>query len=165
VFVYSERTKGWTTRLSYNAEWASAGIQSYHTFVDGDMWFHDLGNTNFYNVHGRQFDSSVQVASNANPQEVKVYKTIGVKTTASPLIGEDGIATSEGQNSRIPQASFKNKEGNKTSEFYRDSNIDVRTGPRLRGRWITANITLPTDGEKFTAFGVVFNHQESPFTK
>ena len=165
TFVYSERTKGWTTRLTLYPEWMSDGIQSFHTFRDGQMWFHDIGNTNYNNFFGTQFNSSIQVASNANPQEVKVYKTLGVKTTASPEIAANGIATSEGQNSRIPQASFRNKEGNKTSELYRDSNIDARTGPRLRGRWMTANITLPTDGEKFTAFGVVFNHQESPFTK
>jgi hypothetical protein len=165
TWVYSERTKGWTTRLMLLGEWLSDGIQSFHAFANGQMWIHDIDETTYNNFFGVQYNSSIRVASNDKPQEVKVYKTIGVKTTASPEIPANGIATSEGQNSRIPQASFINKEGNKTSVLYRDSNIDILNGPKLRGRWMTANITLPTQGEKFTAFGVVFNHQESPFTK
>lgn len=168
VAIYSERTGGWTTFMSYDTEWGSAGIQSYHTFIDGQMYIHEIGNTDYNTFHGRQFPMSVEVHSNANPELTKYWLTTGIKTKAETAEMPE-ISTSESQESYIPNASFENREGTQWSEFYGEGEgEEVLEGDRLRGRWLKTKVEVPiyeANEEKVEIFSVVFNSKASGFTR
>lgn len=171
TLVYSERTGGWTTMLSYNSEWMSDGIQSYVTFNNGQFWLHDLGNTNYNTFHGRTFDSSFEILGNQQPQLTKFFKTLGVKANLSAIeIQENDITTSEEQVSHIPNYYFLNgrREGTFWANFLGEGEgTEVLNGDRLKGRWLKAKITLtqPEINENLAkVFGVVINSHPSNFT-
>lgn len=169
TLVFSERTNSWTTFLSYNAEWLESGMQSYHTFVDGQMWLHDIGNTDYNTFHDRTFPSEVQVVSNTMPQLTKYWRNIGVKTKFQNVsIEESDVQTSDDQVSRIPNDSFENRENTQWAAFYGEGTEDfILEGDKLRGRWLTAKITYnePEINEQLMkCFGTVFVLGESGFT-
>jgi hypothetical protein len=169
TLVYSERTKGWTTFLGYTAEWLESGIQSYHTFFNGEMWFHDLGNTDYNTFFGTLQDSSVVVYGNKAPELTKYWRNISAKTKAQNIeIGEGGITTSEEQVSHLPATMFENREGSQHAPFLGEgTGTNVNIGDKLRGRWVKTLITLPSDAEdnqEFKLFGVAFISGESGLT-
>lgn len=169
TFVYSERTKGWSTYLSHTSEWMSDGVQGYHTFVNGQMWFHDINNTDYNTFHGRQFPSKIETVDNRDPQLTKTWRTTAIKSDF-PLfsIEENDIETSTGNNSRIPRNSFVLREGHYKSPYYRDSNEDILRGSRLKGTWLRQRVTAnvpDVNTTKMNIFGMLFNSNDSPFTQ
>jgi hypothetical protein len=169
TLVYSERTKGWTTYLSYTAEWLESGIQSYHTFFNGDMYLHDLDNTDYNSFFGTVYDSEVVVYGNKNPQLTKYWRNIAAKTKASNIeVAEGDVTTSEEQSSRIPASQFENREGTQHAPFFGEgSGTAIYEGEKLRGRWVKVNITIPTDpseANEWKLFGVAFISERSGLT-
>jgi hypothetical protein len=167
TLVFSERTGGWTTFLSFDSEWMSEGIQSYHTFVNGQMWIHELENTDYNTFHDREFNTEIEVVSNRDAMTTKEWRTMGVKINTPDIeVSEDGIATSLEQNSRIPQASFKFREGTYWTPFYRNSNESLQSGSRLKGRWLSTRLTITAPDVNNRAIkiaGFIFNSNESAF--
>jgi hypothetical protein len=169
TLVFSERTKGWTTFLGYTAEWLEGGIQSYHTFFNGEMWFHDLGNTDYNTFFDTLYNSDVVVYGNKLPQLSKYWRNIAVKTKAEDIeIGEGGITTSEEQVSHLPATMFSNREGVQFAPFLGEgTGTEVNNSNKLKGRWIKTLITMPSDAsdnKEFKLFGVAFISGESGLT-
>lgn len=168
TLVYSERTGGWTTYLSYTAEWLEQGIQSYHSFFNGQMWLHDLSNTTYNTFHGTEYDTMLTIIGNQLPHLTKFFSTIGVKTGFSSLyVDESDVNTSLDQVSRIPNAMFEDYEGTKWAAFLGEgSGDDVVDGIRLRGRWVSVKLTFPSEEATslFKVFGVIINAPKSGFT-
>lgn len=169
TLVFSERTGGWTTFLSYKSEWLSNGIQSYHSFLDGQMYLHDIGNTDYNTFFGETFPSSFEVITNQNPQLTKFFLTVGVKTKfPSVEVEQGGVTTSEEQQSYIPNACFQNKEGTQWARLLGDGiGVEVNNGDRLRGRWLKVNVVLQepeVNTELAEVLGVVFNQKVSGFS-
>ena len=169
TLIYSERTGGWTTYLSYTAEWLSSGIQSYSTFFNGQMYLHDIGNTNYNTFHGIEQDSYVDVISNVDPTQTKYFLTMGADTNSSTIsVGEGGVTTSLDQVSFIPNADFKNREGTMWAAFYGNgTGTQVLNGDRLMGRWLKARINFGAteiNEELLKLFSVTFNSKNSGFS-
>jgi len=169
TLVFSERTGGWTTFLSYTAEWLSEGIQSYHTFFNGQMWLHDLGNTDYNTFFGTQYPSEIESVSNRDPQIVKEWRTMAVKSKFPNLsVGTGNITTSDDMVSEIPNASFKLLEGHQKSTFYRDATFSLTQGPRLKGDWLQMRVTANTpevNEQRLKILALLFNSNNSEFSR
>lgn len=167
TIVFSERTGGWKTFLSFNSEWMSSGIQCYHTFVDGQMWIHQLGNTTYNTFHDRQFNTEVQVISNRDPLATKEWRTMGVKVNTKNIeVKPNNIKTSLEQKSHLPTDSFKPREGTLWTPFYRDANENFQNGSRLKGRWLSVIISIKNpdvNNKKIKIQGLIFNSNNSQF--
>lgn len=169
TLIFSERTGGWTTFMSYDAEWLSSGIQSYHTFVNGQMWIHDIGNTDYNTFHDRTFVSELDVVGNKNPMLTKFWKTIGVKSKFQNVSIEEGdIQTSNEQESYIPAEVFENREDTQWAYFLGEGTGDeVLEGDKLRGRWISTKITFnkpEVNSDNLKVFSIVNTSGDSGFT-
>jgi hypothetical protein len=165
VFVFSEKAQGWSFYLSYCAEWASAGIQSYHTFIDGQMWFHNIENTNYNTFHDRMFDSELEVVDGDG--KTNQWITVGVKANQQPEAIE--VTTSLDKESMIPQTYFKGLEGTFWAPFLRDSNSTggLYRGDYLKGRWIKVRLKFgayTVNEDRLRVFGAAFNKVKSDFT-
>ena len=167
VIVYSERTKGWSMFLPYSAEWASEGIQSYHTFVNGQMWVHPLNaeNNSYNSFHGRDFPSELVLTDSSS--ETNRWLTIGVKTNLQPTAKP--IDTSLEMLSNIPREVFRDKEGTYWGYFLRDENSNggLYNGDYLKGRWVRVKLvwdSYEVNDEQLKVMGASFNREQSDFS-
>jgi hypothetical protein len=163
TLVYSERTKGWTSYLSYTAEWLEAGIQSYHTFLNGEMWLHDIGNTDYCTFFGQEQEASVTVVGNPNPTQIKDWLVMRVKANTEDISAE--ITTQLEQSSSIPNGAWRKYEGEMRAPFYRDTNL--QSGARLKGRWVQSKVTFSgydVNDKKVKCFSIAMKANESPET-
>lgn len=166
TLIWSERTKGWTTFLSMTPEWLESGIQSYHSFFNGQLYNHDLDTTTYCNFFGTDYEASVQVVSNDSPTIIKEYRVARVKTDSdnvSVLAGD--ILTQTNQLSEIPASSWTKYEGELRSPFYRDANQNLQSGARLKGRWLSIRITFESpeiNENNTTCFSIATKAIDSP---
>jgi len=165
VFVWSEKNKGWSYYLGYTSEWSETGVQSYHTFVNGQMWLHDIDNTNYNNFHGMDSDSELILADgDANTNR---WLTAGVKTNQQPYAKD--ISTSLEMQSSIPLDFFKKREGVYWGAFLRDSASQggLYNGDYLKGRWMLIKFVwsgVIVHEKQLKVFGAAFNREKSDFT-
>lgn len=104
--TFSEKSKGWVSRVSYVPENGISVNNNFYTFNSGDLWQHyslTALRNNFYN---QQYVSSLTTVFNQEPSSIKSFKTINYEGTpgwAVPLILTDQQAGNV--------IDFENKEG------------------------------------------------------
>ena len=77
---FSEKIKGWTSRMSFVAESGVSLNNDYYTFYNGEIWEHHSNPTR-NNYYGTQYNSSVRLIFNNAPEIVKSFKTLNYEGT------------------------------------------------------------------------------------
>lgn len=100
------------------------------TFLDGKLYVQN-SNPIRNNFFGVQYSSLVDIHSNKNPNEVKIYDSISINSTNQWSPNEDGdieITLPELMQSRLVDGKFKIHEGVYLSEFLRDAIVKDGVG-------------------------------------
>jgi len=164
TLAFQEKSNAFTTFYSFKPEWADSSIQGMCTFLNGKIYTHDMGATEFNTFFGRTYNSEIEVVSNQEPEQTKVWNTFASKSNIKPS-SVSVSATSEMQTSAIPENSFVFREGVWVSPFYRDSTISISQGPKLRGRWLKAKSVYLAADKVLKVFSLMFNTVKSQFTR
>lgn len=168
--VYSFDAQKWTRYDNYYPDFGMSMFTNLYSFKDGQMYSH-TDKVNKVNFYGDQFESRIRF------QEVqpKVVTYQGVKIECNKLLitTEDGIETSLGQvsdlieqdfemfnlNDGVTQISVYDYEGNYRANFLR-AKPDLNFGDRLKGRYITIELTTKDDRD-FNLYKVVVQYNIS----
>lgn len=165
TLVFSERSKGWAFFLGYSSEWSERGINGYNTFLQGQLWVHDVNNKNYNNFHGKPQDSELVLSDGS--QATDRWLTVGVKTNIKPDV--PSVKTSMEMESSIPKDLFEYREGTYWAHYLRNSKSagGLYEGDYLKGRW---NLTkfrwkaVDIASKQLKVFGAAFNKDKSQFT-
>jgi hypothetical protein len=81
---FSEKIKGWTSRMSFIPETGVSLNNEYYTFYNGEIWLHHSNNSRgtFY---GTSYDCSVRLLLNGAPEIIKSFKTLNYEGTQSKV--------------------------------------------------------------------------------
>lgn len=168
--VYSFDAQKWTRYDNYYPDFGLSMFTKLYSFKDGQMYSH-TDKVNKVNFYGDQFESRIRF------QEVqpKVVTYQGIKIECNKLLitTTDGIETSLGQvsdlieqdfemfnlNDGVTQISVYDYEGNYRANFLR-AKPDLNFGDRLKGRYITIELTTKDDRD-FNLYKVVVQYNIS----
>jgi len=168
--VYSFDAQKWTRYDNYYPDFAMSMFTNLYSFKNGQMYSH-TDKVNKGNFYGTQFQSRIKF------QEVqpKVVTYQGIKIECNKLLitTTDGIETSLGQvsdlieqdfemfnlNDGVTQVSVYDYEGNYRANFLR-AKPDLNFGDRLKGRYITIELTTKDDRD-FNLYKVVVQYNIS----
>lgn len=90
--TFSEKNKGWVSRVSYVPENGISINNNFYTFNSGDLWQHYSLGSPRNNFYGEQYNSSLTTVFNAEPSAIKSFKTINYEGTPGwevPLVLTD----------------------------------------------------------------------------
>ena len=90
--TFSEKNKGWVSRVSYIPENGISVNNNFYTFNSGDLWQHYSLGSPRNNFYGEQYNSSLTTVFNAEPSAIKSFKTINYEGTPGwevPLVLTD----------------------------------------------------------------------------
>lgn len=145
---FSEPLNKWITFYSFTPELYGRIDLSMISFKDGKLWIHDDSNihNNFYN---EQFASQIEIGFNDKPQQVKVFKALGIESY-HPWTAKS-VKTPNGMETIMYKARFVKKEDSYFSEVMKDLNSDgfpnqneaLLNGRDLRDR--TISVLLEND--------------------
>lgn len=171
TIVFSKEVGKWTRYDNYYPDCGSSLFTNLYTFKDGVMSAHiDGANRNRFN--GNVYKSRV----NAHFVQPKVvtFQSLKIETNQLMITQTDGVKTSLGQVSDLIAQDFErftandgittltvyDCEGNYTANFLRDKNTNINSGDRLKGRYITINLTT-TDNQDFQLYKLVVKYNLS----
>lgn len=84
VVTFKEDVKGWQTRKSFdNVEGLISLNNRLYTFKEGLLWEHGTSDSVRVNFYGVQYDSSINLLINAQPNSIKSYNTLNYSGTKS----------------------------------------------------------------------------------
>ena len=117
---FSEKQKGWVSRISYVPESSCSVNNIFYTFNQGNLYQHNSINVNRNNFYGTQYNSYLTTIFNQEPSVIKSFKTLNYEGTAGwtvPLMLTDQQAGSV--------IDFTNKEGKWFNNINGISNINI----------------------------------------
>lgn len=168
--VYSFQAEKWTRYDNFYPDYAFSMFTNLYSFSDGVMYSHTdkVNKVRFYNS---QFESRLKFHM-VNPKVVN-YQGIKIECNKLLITTEDGIETSLGQVSDlieddfemfslddgVTQVSVYDYEGNYRANFLR-AKPDLNFGDRLKGRYITMELTTKDDRD-FNLYKVVLQYNIS----
>lgn len=171
TYVYSEIHDKWICRYSYLPEIGITAVDKMFTIKLGALYVHRKNSpkNTFYGVTTKP---TINIVINSNPAISKTWKNISIQSSELVVTTIDGVQTSLGQISDLLAEDFQlysigatevyDREGNYYANFLRDKNIDLISGDRLKGNWVTINLT--PDGTDWKIFRIGVNYDVSLIT-
>lgn len=170
---FQEVTNRWKSFHSYIPERMGWLGKEFITFVDGELWKHNVNNLrgNFY---GQQQSMVIEPGFNINPDKIKAVKAIGVHSNKRPTLAEVFVIPNEnypeGMHTRMLAVNFELREG----VFYADVKKDLNTpslsdqsaisrlanGREIRGATYTVRLTF-TETEEVVVSRVIAIYDDS----
>ena len=122
--TYDEKVRGWTSFHSYIPE-ASVNLNNeYFTFKNGELYLHNKVNGDRNTFYGESYNTEVEVVANAEPSDVKIFKTIEIEGDKKDW---DVTVVTDLDEGHIDSSSFEEKEGFYYSYIRRNSDDLVET--------------------------------------
>ena len=122
TLTFSNRLQGWTSFFSFHPEWMIGMNNVFYTMKNGELYRHRDPTENrntFYGVYG---DSTITNVFNDIPMAAKMFKTIGLESTAPWR----AVITTDLENGQIQTDWFVKKEGDWYGNIRRnDNNTDL----------------------------------------
>lgn len=136
TWLYSEESKGWTTRHTFNPEHIVRLNGDLYSFKNGEIYHHN--HNGIYNTfYGVQSPSIVSFNMNVEPGTRKVFRTLSLEGTDS----WDTTVVTDLQSGYINSGDFLTKEGVKYAYIRgNDSAVDTAT-PSVQGIGIVSSIS------------------------
>lgn len=119
TITYKHRKGVWGSKYSFKpTSYASLNneLYSFKNTASGLVWKHNVNNTR-NNFYGTQYNSEIEVVSNKNPSMIKVFEAIGIEGGGN----WSGVLKTSNQTTTVGTSDFEEREGNKYSMIYRDS--------------------------------------------
>lgn len=168
--VYSFDAEKWTRYDNYYPDFGMSMFTNLYSFKDGQMYAH-TDKTNKARFYGTQFQSRIKF-SQVQPKVVN-YQSIKIECNKLLITTTDGVETSLGQVSDLIEQDFEmfrlddgvnqvtvyDYEGNYRANFLR-AKPDINFGDRLKGRYITIELTTKDDRD-FNLYKVVVQYNIS----
>lgn len=171
TIVFQKDVGKWVRFDNYYPDFGFSLFTNLYTFKNGTMYSHsDKVNRNTF--YGNEYKSRIK-AHFVQPKVV-TFQSLKIEANRLLVTQTDGIVTSLGQVSDLIAQDFEqftlddgtstltvyDCEGNYTAEFLRDKATDINFGDRLKGRYITVNLTT-TDDQDFQLYKVVIKYNIS----
>ena len=74
--TFKENSDGWPSRMSFIQEEGCSLNSEFYTFKNGALWKHNANASLYSNFYGVQYDCSVNLLINEQPEVVKGFKTL-----------------------------------------------------------------------------------------
>ena len=117
-------TRGWKGRFSFTPEMYGRVGQVFVSFIEGELWIHDVSVVAACNFYGVQYDSKIEFIHNAEAQSIKTpYKIIEQASDIWAVEKAETYPTlsyPSAQLSKIPSTRFGIYEGKIEGEFLRN---------------------------------------------
>jgi hypothetical protein len=188
TITWSEKLKAWSSFHSFKAEnLASAGMD-FVSFRAGKIYTHD-DTANPMSYYGTDYDGYIDIISNPNPDQVKVWKTAALKATAADAIvvesdflipvasadttGAIEPVTGGAEDSRgkvTTGQAFVYKEGQIYSPYMRVGTgvtySDFLSGDNIRGYWLRTRFKVNSGVSKmYKIISATFDYIMSNYTR
>lgn len=152
TITWGEVPNRWVSFRSYRPEKGFSMFTDLFTYRDGKLYVHKDGivRNNFYD---EQFQSTAKFPVGENI--VKNYHSIAIHSNIIMATTTDGITTSLGHVSDLIETDFNSREGIHYANFLRDKLDDLINGQRLKGRFLTLELTTIDGSKKLQIFKVV----------
>ena len=121
---FSEKVKGWTSRMSFVAESGVSLNNEYYTFKNGEIWQHHSNNTR-NNFYGTQYNSKVRLIFNEAPDVVKSFTTLNYEGTQARIkqdLTDGQYINNVGKNGWFEYSIFTNMQEGSVSDFKNKEN-------------------------------------------
>lgn len=128
---FDEKTNTWTSRWGYNPEWMTRLNRGFFSFKKGQLYRHhsEIAPRNyFYNDDGNMEiqNSSVTVAFNQDPSDIKHFKTISLESNTKYWDVDVETNLDRGHiNGGIGENNFDTREGEHYSIIYRNADSEL----------------------------------------
>lgn len=169
--VYSLDVDKWISYNNYYPDFGMSMFTNLYSFKDGQMYSH-TDKTNKVNFYNSQYEARIRFQE-VQPKVVN-YQSIKIECNKLLITTTDGIQTSLGQVSDlieqdfelynlddgVTQVSVYDYEGNYRANFLRDKNTDINEGDRLKGRYVTIELTTK-DERDFNLYKVSLSYSIS----
>jgi hypothetical protein len=76
MVTFKENSDGWPSRMSFIQEEGCSLNSEFYTFKNGALWKHNANASLYSNFYGVQYDCSVNLLINEQPEVVKGFKTL-----------------------------------------------------------------------------------------
>lgn len=142
--IWDEDQNRWVDFRSYRPESGFSMFTDLFTWRAGQLWMHSREATpnNFY---GQQYQTTIKFP--VGKGYVKNWQSIAIHSNIIMATTTDGITTPLGQVSDLVEEDFTTREGIHYANFLRDKLTDIIEGDRLKGRYISIELTT-IDGSK-----------------
>lgn len=173
TIAYSEQVDKWTSFYTYNPDYGFSLKGNLFTLKQGALYKHDIScpRNTFYGI---EYRSRVKFPMNQALNVIKNFQNIEVQSNKLLVTTEDGLQTSLGQVSDLIAEDFKqfnltsgpvsvdvyDLEGVYQAKFLRDKHTDIIEGDRLKGSFMTIELTT-TDDQDFKLYRVYVNAEPS----
>lgn len=121
---FSEKVKGWTSRMSFVPESGVSLNNEYYTFKNGEIWQHHSNNTR-NNFYGTQYNSKVRLIFNEAPDIVKSFTTLNYEGTQARIkqdLTDGEYINNVGKNGWFEYSIFTNMQEGSVSDFKNKEN-------------------------------------------
>jgi hypothetical protein len=166
TLAFSEKIKRWTTFYSFRPEKLGIIDLEMLGFSEGRLWIHN-DNEIRNNFYGIQYPSQVEIISNIHPNQVKVFRAIGVESYHAWHVPT--MKTPNGRETIIAPGRFVRREDSFFASVPRDintPNIPSQNEGLVNGREMkdrSATILLQNDDtNEVTLFSASIQHTLSP---
>lgn len=123
--LFNDKNKVWIGERSYVPEFGTKFLDEVILFVDGQPWMQNSNDVR-NNFFGNQYKSVIEYYINIDPQAIKNFYSIRVKSNKPWSVPEINIlpreGKSKGQLSRIKKSRFSNYQGDWFADFLKDIN-------------------------------------------
>ena len=124
TLTFDEKVKGWTSFHSFIPEYMVNLNNDFYTFKNGQLYFHNGENNGRNEYYGTNYNTEIEVMSNASPSDVKVFKTIEIEGDSSDW---DVTVVTDLDRGHVDSSSFVEKEGFYSTHIRRDATDDTNT--------------------------------------
>jgi len=139
-FSFNEPRNGFCCdEYDFHPEWAISANGITYSWVNGELYKHDVNGNNYCNFYGQQFSASLTLVFNDRITEKKTWQSISQIASAiwaSPTKGDiytDAISyVGQVQQTHLADANYTLLESKPSAAFYRDENS--------RGGWINGDV-------------------------
>jgi hypothetical protein len=150
--IWSEDRNRWVDFRSYRPENGFSMFTDLFTWKNGQLWIHK-NNSNYNNFYGEQFQTTVKFPMGSG--YVKTWSSVAIHSNIIMATTTDGITTQLGHVSDLIEADFTSKEGIHYAEFLRDKITGLVDGDRLKGRYLSMELTTIDGSQALQLFKIV----------
>lgn len=123
--LFNDNEKKWVGDRSYVPEFGTKFLDEVLVFQNGQPWLQNSNDVR-NNFFGNQYKSVIEFYVNLNPQQIKNFHSMRIKSNKPWSVPEVIISPregkSKGQKSRIKKGNFKNYQGDWFANFMKDLN-------------------------------------------
>lgn len=170
TLAFSEKYNGFFSRFSFTPEWYEKINTRLFSFKEGEVWEHNLDESNKNTFYGESFTSKVTFVSNIKNSLEKIWKWLGIKSNNKEWTSPS-MTNVDGQMSDFVKGDFIRRDDVYYADILRDKNtatdklqpgqLPLLHGDEMRSELLT--IEIENDSTEHVELDYVkVGYQDSP---